>query len=142
MWAIWTVQLTVSLLVLVFNFDVVYCDNDFQLESVPWEFLPYGRLYRNGVWFPWGEFYFIPDTWGPPRARAVDPPDSPDPVSKVNKQPKAQRKVKKMGRKKKTLKKKKRPRAYVEEQENESEGPRKPRRNRNQRNRLRQNRRP
>ena len=118
-----TLQLTVCLLILAFNANV-RSDIDFTFDVAPWEYYNYGPVSRRGVWYPWSEFYFLPSyRWGPPRARAFDPPDQPDPVSRGRKQQKGQQKVKKRGRKKNVLKKRKRPRANVEEQE-ESEGQR------------------
>lgn len=123
-----TIQLSFVLLFLLLNFGPVCAD---QLDSVPWDLLPLGRVYRNGILFPWGEFYFVPNLWGPPRASRPDPPDPPDPAPPKKRKPKKGRKA---AGQKSALRKKKRNKMVREENENEYEG-RRPRKNQRRRQR-------
>ena len=112
-----------ALLLFVVNLKPAFGDHMHRDFSFPWEWLPFAVVYRNGILFPWGQFYYIPDLLESPLVTTTDPPDPPDPVPQKNKN------SKKVASTKTAVKKTKQVNSEQEfEQENESENPQ-PRKN-------------
>lgn len=112
-------MIATALLLFVINLKPAFSDHMHRDLSFPWEWLPFAVVYRNGILFPWGQFYYIPELLESPLATTPDLPDPPDPVPQ-----KGKKKSKKGTATKTAVKKTKNVNSEQEfEQENEYENP-------------------